>query len=255
MSIRNESEADGRGELPWAGGVMGAVSLTFDDAMGCHVSRVAPVLEAAGLRGTFYVNPTERFASWVEQWKPLAAAGHEIGSHTVTHPCSCNFSFITDGGLEARTLADIETDIIESNRRLDGHFGATPRSFGYPCYQTWVGKGPTHESYVPVVARHHLAARARGEAANHPVHADLHALWSWPCERMSAAEMIGLVESCAAEGRWGILTFHGVGEGHLAVGETDFQALCAHLARNRERLWTAPVIDIAQAVRAWRGEP
>ncbi|MBI1927058.1 hypothetical protein HYR99_22795, partial [Candidatus Poribacteria bacterium] len=87
---------------------------------------------------------------------------------------------------------------------------------------------------------------------NSPYHADLHCLNSWKCERRSAAELIGLVERTATQGGWSILTFHGIGEGHLPVASSDFQELLAHLDAGRERIWTAPLIKVAEYLHDMR---
>jgi hypothetical protein len=57
-----------------------------------------------------------------------------------------------------------------------------------------------------------------------------------------------LVEQAVGEGRWVILTFHGIHEGHLSVGEGDLTELCAYLAAHAKRIWTAPVARIAAYV-------
>jgi sialate O-acetylesterase len=126
------------------------------------------------------------------------------------------------------------------------------RSFCYPCYQDYVGVGAHRQSYAPVIARHFVAARGKGETANDPARCDLHWLWSWPVERMSGAELVGLAERAATEGRWSVLTFHGVNEGGLTVGEVDLRELLGFLAQHRDRIWTAPVATVAQRIRAWR---
>jgi hypothetical protein len=132
-----------------------------------------------------------------------------------------------------------------------------PISFAYPCYQPFLGRGATRKSYVPLVLDHCVAGRGRGERANDPRHCDVGYLWSWPCERLTGPHLIGLVEQAAAEGRWAILTFHGVHEGHLSVGDGDLAELCAYLSRHQERIWTAPVATVAawvadqQATGSW----
>jgi peptidoglycan/xylan/chitin deacetylase (PgdA/CDA1 family) len=220
-----------------------------------------PVLNEHGLQGTFYLNPPREGDEgfWREAlapWRAAAGHGHEIGNHSLRHPCAGNFQFTaTRGGLEEMTLADIEADVLEAERRLRaGIPEQTVRSFCYPCYQDYVGVGLHRQSYVPVIARHFVAARGRGETPNHPARCDLHSLWSFPVERMSGAELVGLAERAAGEGRWTILTFHGIGEGHLPVAEVDLREVCSFLARSRDRIWTAPVATVAQAIGAWRGE-
>ncbi|WP_367319901.1 polysaccharide deacetylase family protein [Streptomyces sp. HUAS ZL42] len=65
------------------------VSLTFDDGPADHYSAARPILADHGMKATFYVNsgrlglPGYLTTAQVQQ---LAADGHEIGGHTVTHP-------------------------------------------------------------------------------------------------------------------------------------------------------------------------
>jgi peptidoglycan/xylan/chitin deacetylase (PgdA/CDA1 family) len=237
------------------------VSLTFDDGMRSQREVAIPVLNEYGVQGTFYLNPPRDGdeQSWRDRlapWREAARQGHEAGNHSLTHPCAGNFDFMTGRrGLEEMTLADIEADVLEAERRLRiGVPEQTVRSFCYPCYQDYVGVGLGRQSYVPVIARHFVAARSKGERANDPARCDLHSLWSFPVERMSGAELVGLAERAAGEGRWSILTMHGIGEGHLPVAEVDLRELCGFLARHRDRIWTAPVATVAQRIVAWRGE-
>jgi hypothetical protein len=69
---------------------------------------------------------------------------------------------------------------------------------------------------------------------------------------MTGAEMVGISEQAPVQGRWSILTFHGVDDGHLLVGQGDLEELCAYLARNRERIWVAPVAKVAARVAAFQ---
>jgi peptidoglycan/xylan/chitin deacetylase (PgdA/CDA1 family) len=252
------STASGQG--PWPRECQGAVSLTFDDGMRSQMETAIPLLDEHGILATFYLNPPQDgdAAAWREMLAPwrAAARGHEIGNHSLTHPCSQNFAFVFGGPvLERMTLEDIERDVLEAERRLRvGIPEQTVRSFCYPCYQSYVGAGPARQSYVPVIARHFVAARGKGETANDPARCDLHDLWSWPAERMSGAELVGLAERAAAEGRWAVFTFHGIDEGHLPVAAVDLAELCGFLARHRDRLWTAPVAVVAQHVITWRME-
>ncbi|MCC6442011.1 MAG: polysaccharide deacetylase, partial [Armatimonadetes bacterium] len=72
-------------------------------------------------------------------------------------------------------------------------------------YLAFVGHGPARQSYVPVVAKHFAAGRSLGDVPNHPLTCDLHYLWSFPVERKSGAELVGLAERGAAQGRWVVL--------------------------------------------------
>jgi peptidoglycan/xylan/chitin deacetylase (PgdA/CDA1 family) len=240
---------------PWPDGCQGAVSLTFDDGMTSHLLAAIPMLSEHGLTGTFYLNPRgDNWQERLEPWREAARAGHEIGNHTMAHPCTR--AFRTDGelaGLEALTLAEMEADVVEAERRLRaGIPEQAERSFCYPCYQDHVGEGEGRQSYVPVIARHFIAARAKGEVANHPASCTLHHLSSFPAERSWGPTLVGLAERAADQSRWTILTFHGVNQGHLTVSEVDLRELCEHLRRHRERIWTAPLVTVARRIVDWR---
>ena len=73
----------------WPQDCRGAVSLTYDDALPCHWELVAPALEAQGLRGTFYTNILSAAAA-PEAWRRIAGRGHELGNHSIFHPCRKN---------------------------------------------------------------------------------------------------------------------------------------------------------------------
>jgi hypothetical protein len=236
----------------WPKGAKAAVSLTFDDGMRSQREVAVPTLNRHGVRGTFYVNPRDDYASMLDGWRDAAKIGHEIGNHTISHPCSKNFAFISESGrrsLEEMTFEDIGWEIDETNRRLAEVFPEQGDvSFAYPCYQPFVGRGAERRSYVPVVLERCVAGRGRGEQSNDPAYCDLGYLWSWACERMTGPTLMGIVEQAAAKGRWAILTFHGIQEGHLSVTEGDLEELCAFLEREAGRIWSAPVAEVAQWV-------
>lgn len=64
------------------------VSLTFDDGYANQAVTAAPILAAHGMQGTFYVPSgfvgSSGYMTWA-QVSALAAAGNEIGGHTVDH--------------------------------------------------------------------------------------------------------------------------------------------------------------------------
>lgn len=104
------------------------VSFTFDDAPATAAKVGAALLEARGLRGTYYVSaglagregPMGRYATR-EETQGLIAAGHEIACHTYSH-IDCG-----KGG-KARILAE-----VDRNAEALADWGAPPlRHFAYP---------------------------------------------------------------------------------------------------------------------------
>src|SRR5207244_205031 len=95
---------------PWQDDCHGAVSLTFDDGMTSQLQIAIPMLNDHSLRGTFYVNPRgDNWQERLEPWREAARTGHEIGNHTMAHPCTRAFRETGEpAGLEALSLEALE---------------------------------------------------------------------------------------------------------------------------------------------------
>jgi peptidoglycan/xylan/chitin deacetylase (PgdA/CDA1 family) len=98
------------------------VSLTFDDGRATQTV-AAPILEARGMEGTFFVNSGTVGSSGRLTWGELSAlqaAGHEIAGHTLEHVY-----------LPGLSEADLRRQICEDRARLlNRGFGVT--NFAYP---------------------------------------------------------------------------------------------------------------------------
>jgi len=235
---------------PWPGAATCAVSLTFDDGTPNQLAEGVPRLDDRGLTGTWYL--PIRGEGWQERlapWQAVMDAGHELGNHSTHHRCSENFQDKRQPyGLESMSLDELADDILGAEAKLIELFGEVPRrSFAYPCYMTHVGRGVHRQTYVPLIAEHFIAGRGGGEIGfhNHPYNSDLACVAGLTCQGMNGPEMVGLVERAARQGRWAILVFHGIDQGGLGTAAAQFSELLDHLAANRERIWTAPVAEVA----------
>ncbi len=237
----------------WPGDYVCAVSLSYDDGNDTQREIAAPGMEARGFRGTFFLScGSDGWERKLEGFVPLHEAGHEIGNHTIGHTCSRNFRDEPGArGLETMTLADIEADVVEAERRLSQFCPRESRSFAYPCYMTHVGSGLTRQSYVPVIAKHFIAGRAQGEYgfSNSPHNCDLACLASQPIEQMRGEEIVGIMDHNLVRGRWLILTMHQIAGARLGTAPSEFERMLEWLARERERVWVAPVAEVAAHLR------
>ncbi|MBN2090758.1 polysaccharide deacetylase family protein [candidate division KSB1 bacterium] len=230
----------------------GAVSLTFDDGTANQLEYAVPLLDEFNLKATFFITPSGNdWKKRLEPWRNVAMAGHEIGNHSLSHICSDNI-YGHAGGLEEKTLAEIEADILTAQERIMtlAHH-QKEWTFAYPCYNTDVGRGSSRQSYIPTIAKHFIAGRTGGEYGfgNHPLVCDLAALWGLPVERMSGYEMIGLVEQITGQGRWVILIFHGIGGSYLSTDINDFRLLLEYLKKHENSIRIAPMGEIAQFIK------
>src|SRR5438132_8379481 len=66
-----------------------AVSLTYDDALNVDLDNVVPALDSLGLKGTFYLSGySGALNNRIDEWRAIAKNGHELGNHTMYHPCA-----------------------------------------------------------------------------------------------------------------------------------------------------------------------
>lgn len=80
-----------------------ALSLTFDDARPSQVLGGTKLLNRYNAKATFYVNPGS-VRQHLGEWKKAVASGHEIGNHSLNHPCTGNFEWSRNHALEEYTL-------------------------------------------------------------------------------------------------------------------------------------------------------
>ena len=135
----------------WPAPFAAALSLSFDDARRSQLRWARPVLGEHGVRATFFVLP-KPVAARRRSWSRLFADGHEVGNHTVRHPCRAELGWRGRTALEDLGLDDLRADAEAANRELHGLVGVAPRVFAYPCGDTDVGQGSAVASYVPVIA-------------------------------------------------------------------------------------------------------
>jgi peptidoglycan/xylan/chitin deacetylase (PgdA/CDA1 family) len=208
-------------------------------------------LGARQLPGTFFVlGKSEDLARHRGEWQSLLAAGHELGSHTIHHPCDCSHDWVPRGYTsQDYDLPRMRAELQQTLSLLQGFGAPAPFTFAYPCGETRVGEPA--QSYVPIVSELFLAARGVQARLADPWRDSLLEVPAIDGAR-EASELIALCERAEAEGAWLVLLFHGVGGDHLAVSAEAHAALVDHLARRHAALWTENFRTVARHVRATR---
>ena len=135
----------------WPNGKTMAVSLSWDDGRESQVNAGTPILDQYGVKATFYVVPSSVERA-LEGWQSAVNNGHEIGNHSLVHPCSGNFIWVRDNALEEYTLSQMRTELTKANEKIQELLGVMPSEFAYPCGQTFVGRGTNTKSYVPIIS-------------------------------------------------------------------------------------------------------
>jgi peptidoglycan/xylan/chitin deacetylase (PgdA/CDA1 family) len=218
---------------------MAAVTLTYDDSLGSHVSTVGPALAAHNLKATFFVVDVRANQA---PWAGLRAAGHELGSHTLKHPCPKANSFVPPGDAnEDYDVARMSQELDDSIAMLKALGQTAPFTFAYPCGVDWIGED--QQSYVSLVKDRFSAARGVSPGL---VQAGVD-LGHVPATFTTgdAAELIALAESAKNGGGWVVFGFHGVGGDHTPVSAEAHEALLAHLDEKRSEIYVGTFGELA----------
>ena len=128
------------------------ISFTFDDAPASATRAGAQVLEARGLRGTYYVSAglsgTEipmGVCAVADDYRRVAAAGHEIACHTYSH--------LDCGRADARAAA---ADVARNLETLEAWGLGAVESFAYPYGDVSTGpKGALEGRFSTLRGLHH----------------------------------------------------------------------------------------------------
>ena len=238
--------------MSWPDGARAAIVLTYDDALLSQLDIAIPQLDAAGLRGTFFLKGTLAPAS-LPRWRAAAAAGHELGNHSIYHPCpAASYPAEPQYHAENYSVATMVREIGVMNTMLLAIDGRTERNYSVPCSQTLVGG----EDYVEALRGSGLIRFVRTGGTGDGVIADPAALDPMRVPSRSFIEindsedLIGFVEAVRRAGGLGIFMFHGVGGDYLNVSAEAHQALVRYLAEHRQEIWVAPFGEVMAHVTA-----
>ncbi len=237
----------------WPEGKKVAISLTFDDARGSQPTLGVPLLDEFGVKGTFYLVPSAARTK-AEGWKKAVAMGHEIGNHTVNHPCSGNFDWARSKAIEGYTLNQMRKELVDANEQIYQLLGVRPEVFAYPCGQTYVGRGESTQSYVPLIAELFSNGRTwQDEAPNTPDFCDMAQLTGVEMDGKDFAQILPLIEQAAQNGKWLVLAGHEMDEGGTQTTRLSMlRELLAYAKDPRNGVWIAPIGEIGKYVNSHR---
>ena len=236
----------------WPDGAKAAVVLTYDDALVSQLDHAVPVLDAAGLKGTFFltgIKPAD-----APRWRAAAAEDHELGNHTIFHACpasgnSADLSHTSNAYTTERMLKEIE----QQNLSLTALDGKPTHGFASPCGQTLAGG----VDYLEALRAAKLVTYVRGVYTSpEDLRADvgrmdpMHMPSRGFPEGVTGAQLIDFAKEAEAGGGMAVYLFHGVGGDYLQVSDAAHRELIAWLAAHRSEIWVTTLqgaLDWAKA--------
>lgn len=185
------------------------------------------------------------------EWKEAVAFGHEIGNHSVTHPCTGNYPDFRHNALEKYTLQMMAKELDGANAQIERLLGVKPRTFAYPCGLKFVGRGRGVQSYVPLVAERFVAGRSFLDCtANDPTICDLAQTLGTDFDDQDFPQIKKVLDVAADEGRWVVFAGHEIG--NRGYQTTDIRALEALLEYAKDPaagVWLGTVEEIAGYIK------
>ena len=211
-----------------------AVSFSIDDGFWLSSQKFMTLFGQYGMKGTFnlvtsWVRPIKSsiddsfnqdfsHGNWTN-WKTLLDEGHEIGSHTKTHP-----------HLPDIPANEARHELIYSKRRITKRLKLWgPKTFAFPY---------NHSSpeIKKLVEKYYLASRVGGNGINIPGEIDFANVTSWwPLMDMPTERTLDKIREAKARRAWLVIGLHGVdSEGWHPIPYNRMDAILKYLAEDNE---------------------
>jgi peptidoglycan/xylan/chitin deacetylase (PgdA/CDA1 family) len=226
-------------KFAWPDGQKMAVSLSYDDAIDSQLDNAIPALNRHGLAASFYLtlaSPT--LQRRLMEWRTAAEQGHELGNHTIYHPCSAALPdrdwVASYYNIDDYMIDEIVHEITVANSFLHAIDGRTERTLTVPCGDIMAGD----ESYIPAVRK--LFVAIKGFESQDPAFAT-----TWAPAQVTGPELIDRVKAEAGKGtRLYNIIFHGIGGDYLTVSTEAHEQLLQYLVENEKEFWVDSYINI-----------
>ena len=231
-----------------------AVVLTYDDAIDADLDNVLPALDSLKLRGTFYlIGSSPAVSRRLGEWRLAAQHGHELGNHTLFHPCDGRLpdrSWVSpDHDLSTYTAGRAADEVRANNILLAAIDGKSARTFAYPCGDRQTGS----VFFFDQLKKDFVAARGPSPGLQTAAQVQLDNINCYGINGEPAAYMLDLVKKAQQSHTLLVFTFHGVGGGHaINVDARAHRQLLRYLQAHEQTIWVAPMVEVAERIRAYQ---
>ncbi|MCR5455610.1 MAG: polysaccharide deacetylase family protein [Bacteroidales bacterium] len=219
---------------PWHGFSESAVTYSLDDLTPNQLPIAIPIFDRYGAKVSLNV-----VTSWVkpedkEKLKLVAQNGHEIASHTCTHP-----------NLAQLSAQEFEKEISESKRILQEYSGSECITLVYPyCVAA-------HKEIIP---KYYISARCCSRHIEPHTPADMLDISSvgvgTESDVNTAEEFNKWVDDGVAQKGWCTFLIHAIdGDGgYSPIKSTELEKHLAYVAKNPSKFWVATFAQVSKYI-------
>ena len=227
-----------------------AVVLTYDDAIDQHLDNAIPVLDSLGLKATFYLTAfSNSMQTRLNDWKKLATTGHELGNHTLYHPCIGGKGrewVKPEYDMNNYTVRRMVDETRMTNLFLHALDGKTKRTFAFTCGDMKIGDS----SFINEMKNDFVAARAVRNEMHKINEIDLYNVDCYMVNNHSFEQMKEWVDKAVQTNSLLVILFHGVGGGNaLDVSLPAHRDILKYIKQNEKDIWVAPMLEVAEYVK------
>jgi sialate O-acetylesterase len=235
---------------PWNGKKC-TVVITYDDAINQHLDNAIPVLDSLGLKATFYLTAfSASMQTRLNDWKKLAVNGHELGNHTLYHPCigGKGREWVSkEYDLSNYTVKRMVDETRMTNLFLQALDGKTNRTFAFTCGDMKIGDS----SFINAMKNDFVAARAVRNQMHKINEVDLYNVDCYMVNGETGTQIIEWTKKAIETNSLLVILFHGVGGGNaLNVSIPAHREFLQYLKKNEKDIWIAPMLEVAEYIKA-----
>ena len=212
---------------PWHGWKQGAITYSFDDGCLGQLTSAIPSLDKYEFKATFNL-VTQWVTDW-SGWKQAAQEGHEIASHTVTHPN------LNDAG---------ESELSESKEIIEKNIGQECVTIVYPYCVLGDKKA---------ISRYYISGRT----------CDGQFISSNPKDMFDISSMVigdttqnnnvmalnNLADTAVRQNKWVVFLIHGIDDdgGYSPISSKDLDQHFSYV-KQQDNLWVATFKDVSKYI-------
>lgn len=219
----------------WPGFRKAAISYTFDDGCSNQFATALPMFEEFGFKMTLFT-----VSDWsADNWKALksaSAAGHEIASHTVTHP-----------RLNTMSKEQQEIELKNSQKAIDSNI---PNSKCITIAYPYCNAGD-----IPLCEKYYIAARGCQGSIEKSTPGNFMNISSIVCGNLGSITTMEnfskRYEEAAASNGWCVLLLHGIDNdgGYSPLPSAVLRESLEYLKTHKDMFWVDTFVNVVRYIR------
>ena len=227
----------------WYGNRDAAFSMNFDDSAESQLYNAIPILNKYNLKGTFCIcTGYNKYTGKTALWRQAFLDGHELSSHTVTHPWHIKGTGVKgDPDIEDYTPDMIRNEVLLAKKAI---LELIPEykelTFQYPAGSDYIGTNKNDNFYRNLVKENYMVSLNKNMIDFLPElnEKDL-IMKGWSSKGGQFDDLKNLIDRTIDKSGWARIGFHGIGGQHLRVELDVFVNMCKYLYDNNQKIWTA----------------